>query len=136
MFKKRGQVGLEFVLVTMVAFFTLIVFALVLHTIMVDKQEEKVYLMAEDLAISLKHELSFASGAEVGYARILHFPKSIEGVNYEVVLGSTSINTGYFELKIRDAVFFEMIPLTNGIIEPGTLRITKRVNDVFVEVIS
>ncbi|MCC7574593.1 hypothetical protein KO361_03295 [Candidatus Woesearchaeota archaeon] len=134
-FKKKGQVGLEFVLVTMVAFSTLIVFSLVLFNIMSSKQDEKRFILAEDLALSIKQEISFASNAEKGYSRIVNLPKNIEGANYEITLGVTSINTGYFELEIDNSVFFEIIPLTSGTIEPGRIKISKREADVFVEVL-
>jgi hypothetical protein len=136
MFVKKAQVGLEFMLVTMVAFFTLIVFTLVLTHIMSVKQDEKAIIMAEDLSLSIKSEIIFASNAEKGYSRVVELPRLIEGYSYEVVLGATPINTGYFELKVRDSVFFEIIPLTTGELKPGKVRISKRESDVFVEVVN
>lgn len=123
-------------LVTIVGLLTLIVFSIILSHILTVKQEEKASIVAEDLAESLKQEISFASNAEKGYSRIVSLPKQIEGRSYDVTLGSTNINTSYFEIEIDNAIFFEIIPLTNGAIEPGIIKISKRTNNVFVEVIS
>jgi len=132
----KGQVGIEFMLVTFVAFFTLIVFALVLTNIMSVKQEEKILILAEDLVLSIKQEIHFAANAELGYSRIVNLPKNIEGVPYVVKLNSTNINTGFFELIINEITFFEIIPFTTGNIEPGKIKISKQESGVFIEVIS
>ncbi len=132
-FKRRGQVGLEFMLVTGVALFTMIIFAIILSQILSDKQDERVLILAEDLTLSLKQEISFASNAEEGYTRELYLPRTIDGRDYEVILGSTKIGTGYFELIVDDIVFFEVIPLTLGEISPGRLKISKLEDHVFVE---
>ena len=133
--KKRGQVGLEFMLVTVIAFFTLITFILVLSHIMTAKHDEKAIISAEDLALSLRQEIVFASEAEVGYSRVINLPATISGIQYDIILGETNINTGYFELVIEGAIFFEVIPITKGVIEKGNIKISKTDEFVFVEVV-
>ena len=135
MFIKRGQVGLEFMLVTGVAFFTLIIFVVVLSHITAVKQEEKAMYMAEDLVLSLKQEINFASNAEQGYFRLLDLPNTIEGYSYEIILGTTAIGTGYFELIVNDVLFFEIIPRTFGEIRQGKIRISKQEDHVLAGVV-
>ena len=133
--KKKGQVGIEFMLVTGVAFFTLITFLLVLFHIMSIKQEEKVIIMAEDFILSLKQEIDFASNSEHGFSRIIDVPQKIEGFEYELILYSTEANTSYIELAVLNAFFVQVIPYTRGTFEPGMLRISKMEHFVFLEVL-
>ena len=133
--KKKGQVGLEFMLVTGVALFTLIVFGVVLFQIMSVKQEEKAMIMAEDLVLSIQQEINFAANAEPGYSRIVELPNKIEGFDYEIALYTIGGETSYFELSVANGFFPRSIPLTNGELKPGALLVSKRDADVFVEVI-
>ena len=132
---KKGQVGLEFMLVTGIALFTLIIFGVVLFQIMTMKQEEKAMILAEDLVLSIQQEINFAANAEPGYSRIVELPNKLEGFDYEITLFNIGGETSYFELKVANGFFPRSIPLTNGDLMPGKLRISKREADVFVEVI-
>jgi hypothetical protein len=133
--KKKGQVGIEFMLVTAVAFFTLITFLLILFQIMSIKQEEKVIIMAEDFILSIKQEIDFASNSEPGFSRVIDIPQKLEGFDYELILYSTEANTSYVELTVLDAFFVHVIPYTRGSLEPGKLKLSRMEHFVFLEVL-
>ena len=134
--KKRGQVGLEFMMVTGIALFTLIIFGVVLYEIMTSKQDEKAEIMAEDLVLSIRQEITFASTAQPGYFRIIELPQNIEGREYSVKLYELNNEISYFELNITNAYFSQYVPFTTGSLEKGRLKISKREADVFLEVVS
>ncbi len=134
--KKKGKVGLEFMMVTGIALFTLIIFGVVLYEIMTSKQDEKAVIMAEDLVLSIRQEITFASTAQPGYYRIIELPRDIEGRDYSVKLREVNEEISFFELNITNAYFSQYIPRTTGSLEKGELRISKREADVFIEVIS
>lgn len=133
--KKKGQVGLEFMMVTGIALFTLIIFGVVLYEIMTSKQDEKAVIMAEDLVLSIRQEITFASTAQPGYYRIIELPRDIEGREYSVKLHEVNEEISFFELNITNAYFSQYVPRTTGSLEKGELRISKLEAEVFIEVV-
>jgi hypothetical protein len=129
---KKAQSGFEFMMITLVAFTTLIVVIVILSATMGMKQNEQVLFEAEKVSLALRNELLFASQAELGYSRLFDLPLRIKGYDYEVRIGQTSINTSYLELEINEVVFFQSVPLTFGVVNPGPLWINK--SGSFIEV--
>lgn len=137
---KKGQIGLEFMIVVMVAVGILIVFVGLLTVIMANKQDEVKSLMAQSVADGFSKELLFASEAERGYVRIIEFPKLIEGASYIINLESFEDKSSYFELTIKDSVFFKSTPvisqsfLFDSSIHSNKIMISKKEEGILVEV--
>lgn len=138
---KKGQVGLEFMMVVVVAVSTLIIFVGLLSIVMATKQEEVRSLKAQEVADGFSEELLFASEAESGYVRLLHLPSVIEGEHYVIDLESSESKSGYFELIVEDDVFFKSTPIMaqsfsfDSAIHSNEIMILKNESGLLVEVV-
>lgn len=138
---KKGQVGLEFMMVVVVSVSTLIIFVGLLSIVMATKQDEVRSLKAQEVADGFSKELLFASEAESGFVRLLHLPSVIEGEHYVINLESFENKTAYFELLVGDDVFFKSAPIISrsfsfdSAIHSNDVMISKTEDGLLVEVV-
>lgn len=113
--KNKGQAGLEFMMVAIIALTALMVFVIILTIFLTSEQEESRMVKAQNFLDGLGEEIFFASKAEKGYTRILDLPESIDGKQYFLIIDSGQ-NTGFIELEYQNNILYKTIPSVEGVV--------------------
>jgi len=130
--KKKGQIAIEFLLLTTIGFFMLLGTTAMLTKMTYEKNSEKTMNEAQDLGKSIQQEIITAAKVENGYLRKYTIPQKIDEKMLTIENGKTLINTSYYVVKIEDAEYYFDIPYIIGNITTGTNIIRKQNNTVFV----
>lgn len=123
--RKRGQVAIEFVMLSIMGFLILFGAIISLGAINSEKKVERTYIETEDLGRSIQEEIILAADLETGYERKFTLPGSLSGVEVNYTIGNTSINTSYIKIDSDDLTKIYEIPLVHGTIVTGTNTIKK-----------
>ena len=128
---KRGQSGIELIiLVGFFAFFFLI-FMLVIHQNTSDKRWENRNLLTQEVALQIQQEIALAAESLSGYSRQFDLPLKISGVSYSAdIIDNTVIyvhtDDGFHALSLP------VFNVTGSVIVGGTNRIRNSDGTVYL----
>ena len=89
--RTRAQISMEFVTVTGFMLLLVIVFLVATGNRLLDLNDERAYLIANDIAKQVKSELDTAVELESGYNRTFTVPSTIAGKSYTIYLENSTI---------------------------------------------
>jgi len=119
--KKKGQGAIELVvLLGGILFFFLVIFAIIQENIL-KKNEEKDFLVLQNVALSVREEINLASESSEGYFREFSIPLDILGRDYEISLVENLIN-----ISMGNKVFYYTVSNVTGVLKKGANNITKK----------
>lgn len=105
---KKSQVSFEFtmsiVIGMMVVLALVAIFANKLHDVMQESKDQQVTALLD----ILDDEVTFAKGAQVGYARTFELPVTVDGENYSLNLTKGTIAISYLGQDFTRGFFFPL----------------------------
>jgi len=87
---RKSQVAMEFVMLIVIAFMIMIVFAIFTRGRIVDLRGEEEYVSLKDVTHAVQSEITTAANVEDGYERQFTVPLTLDGINYTI-----GISEGY-----------------------------------------
>ena len=129
---KKGQIALEFVLLSVLSFFILISATFTLTKISNQRTSEQTMIMAQDLGVSIQQEIITASTVENGYIRTYIIPEKINQIPLTIENGRTLLNTSFYVIKIEHVELYYDAPYLIGNITTGNNLIIKQNNTIYI----
>ena len=132
---KKGQVAIEYLLLTGISFFVVFVLIIILSSLMESKRNEKAFYELDDFGRSIQQELILASELEDGYNRPINIPTTVNGRQYTITTGNVSPSNGYLIITLGfmgQEIFYEVPPI-NGSFRKGWNRIWKVNGNITIE---
>ncbi|MBU0894692.1 MAG: hypothetical protein KKF48_00310 [Nanoarchaeota archaeon] len=126
-FIKKGQGAIEFLVLIGFVLIFFVTFLGVIQNNMNEKNKEKEKLLLQNIALSVRDEISLASESSEGYFRVFKIPQNVLGKEYEVGIIEDFVN-----VSMGNMIFFYKIPEVNGSIQKGQNNITKQNGTVFI----
>ena len=123
---KRGQLAIEFIMLVAMSIVILFVILIITNNLTQRKIDEKTYYELDDLAKSIQTELIRASEVEDGYERNLDIPETINGRDYNLTSGNTTVSLGYVLLEYRGTPIYYIVPALNDSLRKGPNLIRKQ----------
>ena len=121
----RGQIALEFMILTATSLLFMFVLLIVLGKISADNNEVQKNKALQDLGTSIQQELSSASEMEYGYHRPLELPSKVEGQEYNITIETGGSGNSYLVIASGKSEFLYQVPETTGTLSPGRNIIIK-----------
>ena len=126
---KKGQGIIEFFMIFSVIMLFFVVFLLIIQENIYEKNLDKERIIAQEIALSIKSEISLAAESSDGYYREFYVPPTLIGKEYEVILDGKSI---YLSAD-RIGISYDTIAI-NGNIVKGYNIIQKQNGSVYLNV--
>ena len=123
--KHKGQIAIEYLLLTAMGFFFLFTFLAVIIVVSNSKQDEKTYAQLTDLGNSLQQEVLLATTLQDGYKRELYLPDSFYGTTYTIITDNASLTQSYFTINFDNHELYYVIPHIIGTFNKGTTVLRK-----------
>ena len=130
---KKGQIGIEFILLIILAIVILMTGLIVINSLTTSKIDEKTYNELDDLGLSIQRELILITELEDGFRRTLNVPVKVNGRTYTIITNNTSPSVGYLLINYLDTEIYYAIPALNGTLKLGNNYITKHNGVITVE---
>jgi hypothetical protein len=107
---KKGQIAIEFILLTAFSFASLIIFLIILNNTLSYQQEDRALQNMESFGESIRNEVLLASEMEDGYHRVINVPSKLNGQIYTLTFNKSISGAGYFTLNTNNKELFFQIP--------------------------
>jgi len=118
---------MEFIMLILLAFMIMIVFAVVGRERMVDLRKEGEFVALKDVALAVQSEVFTATNVEDGYRREFGLPASLDGVNYTIWISGE-----YVIAESENHDFTLRISSVTGNVAKGTNVIRKEEGVVYL----
>jgi hypothetical protein len=123
--KQKGQIAIEFLLLTAFGFIMLFVMLIVLNNISLSNQNNQRIRELSNLGESVQSEIITANEMENGYHRTLNLPSRLKGGAYSLIINDSSDSDSYLQVNSGAIEIIYAIPKTTGSIAPGNNIIVK-----------
>jgi len=127
---KKGQIAIEFILLTAFSFASLIIFLIILNNTLSDQQKDRALQNIKSFGESIQNEVLLASEMENGYHRVINVPSKINGQIYTLTFNKSISGAGYFTLNTNNQELFFQIPEVVGNLTYGYNTIIKEDNTI------
>ena len=128
---KKGQIATEFILFSGIALIAAIIFVAVSLNQAKTLYETKEFLLVEDIALKIQHEISIASNTEDGYSRDFELPENINGKYYNISNVNNTL-TVWTNATPYATTYTTRILDINGYFEKGSNTIRKANGVIYV----
>ncbi len=126
--KKRGQSGIEFIIVVGVVLLFFVIFFTAINLQQAQKNEQNKEALFQNIALDVRDEINIAAGSSNGYYREFEIPMNVYGKDYEINITPTGSVYLYSE---RFAVSFKASTVS-GSIQKGLNVIRKENGTVYL----
>ncbi len=125
----KSQSAIEFVILTGVVIFFLILFLIGINESMSEKTRQERMNQVKEIAITIQNEINLASQSTNGYQRTFTIPQNIDGQNYQA-----TITEGMIYIKTNNEKYATALPVQNTTGQPliGENTIQKKQGTVYL----